>query len=251
MPGSKASWVCARFRFEGWPKCGWRCSGLALATTCNRGCACENRGPRQPRARFRKAQGQEKTESTPAARAKKTKSLSRHKNRPARDVSSQLLSEGCGFRRSVATSLPPNSHLARYSDDAESLHPRRKNLYQTCPSQSVQFSPDFVQRVLVLHHFCPSAQLFPPPLRATLKRKVKYETVHAIACPENPSRDCGTGSKGSRRAAEGSKGAPVYPERLPAEAEHKTGQPSPFPFSLCAFWQNVITSNPNIKNRRK
>jgi hypothetical protein len=114
MPGSKASWVGASFRFPGWPKCGWRCSGLALPTTCNSGSACANRCPRQPRARFRKPQGQEKTESTPAARAKKTKSLSRHKNRPARDVSSQLLLAGCGLdARSPTTSAKhtPNNHL--------------------------------------------------------------------------------------------------------------------------------------------
>jgi len=97
MPGSKVSWDCASFTFEGWSKCRWRCSGLALPTTCNRGSACENRNPRQPRARFRKLQGQENTESTRAAQAKKTSSFSRHKNQPARDVSSQLQTERVGY----------------------------------------------------------------------------------------------------------------------------------------------------------
>jgi hypothetical protein len=94
MPGSKASWACARFRFEGWSKGRGRCSGLVLPTTCHRGSACANRCPQPPRASFRKPQGQEKTESTRAAQAKETKSFSRHKNQPARDVSSHLPTEG-------------------------------------------------------------------------------------------------------------------------------------------------------------
>jgi len=55
-----------------------------------------------------------------------------------------------------------------------------QNLYQTCPSQLVQVWRDFGQMVLVLHQFCPIAQLFPPRLRATFERKPKYEKVHGI-----------------------------------------------------------------------
>jgi hypothetical protein len=75
---------------------------------------------------------------------------------------------------------------------------------------------DFVQLVLVLDQFCPIAQLFPPRRRATFERKLKYETVHTIACPENPPV---AGSKGLPEAgslavadSEGSPGA----GRLPA-----------------------------------
>ena len=49
-------------------------------------------------------------------------------------------------------------------------------------------SPNFVQLVLVLYQFCTNAQLFPPSLRATLERKLNYETSHTItafwAAPE-------------------------------------------------------------------
>ena len=67
---------------------------LWACLTYNRGSACEKRCPRQPGARIRKLEGQEKTESTRAAQAKKAESFSRHKNQSARDVSSQLLIQG-------------------------------------------------------------------------------------------------------------------------------------------------------------
>ena len=116
--------------------------------------------------------------------------------------------------------------------------PARKNLYRTCSSRSVQVLPNFVQLVLVLDQFCPSAQLFPPRLRATFKRKLKYETAHTIvhrrACPpqEGPPM---AGSKGLPRvadlqvaglpAAEGSKGGPraaILPAGRPARRRRDT-----------------------------
>ena len=50
-----------------------------------------------------------------------------------------------------------------------------------------------------LHQFCPVEQLFSPRLRATFERKLKYETVHTIVYPENPSRDRATGQTATRR----------------------------------------------------
>src|SRR5580658_2561613 len=58
--------------------------------------------------------------------------------------------EGSGFRRSVPTTVPPNSSLACGSAAAESLRPRRKNLYRTCPSQLVQDCRDFGQSAPIL-----------------------------------------------------------------------------------------------------
>jgi hypothetical protein len=95
-----------------------------------------------------------------------------------------------------AVHFPPgNAKCSSCSSPIEQAPPpRQKNLYQTCPSQSVQVSPNFVQLVLVLHHFCPNAQLFPPPFRATLERKLNYETTHAIVHPEQLP---GAGSNGT------------------------------------------------------
>jgi len=59
--------------------------------------------------------------------------------------------------------------------------PRWKNLYQTCPSQSVQVFRNFVQLVLVLDQICSTAQLFRRPFRATFKRKPNDETALKIA----------------------------------------------------------------------
>src|SRR6202167_6484965 len=66
-----------------------------------------------------------KTESTRAAQAKKPKSSSRHKNQPARDVSSQLLFEGCGIRRGTARAVPLSAHR-------DTPVPRRASLFATC-----------------------------------------------------------------------------------------------------------------------
>jgi len=52
------------------------------------------------------------------------------------------------------------------------------SLYRTCPSQSVQVLSNFVRLVLVLDQICPGAQLFSSRLRATLRRKLEYETAH-------------------------------------------------------------------------
>src|SRR5271156_4465133 len=49
-----------------------------------------------------------------------------------------------------------------------------------------------------LNQFCPVEQLFSSPLRATFKRKIKYETVHTIFSPESLPV---AGSKGVEPAA--------------------------------------------------
>jgi hypothetical protein len=95
---------------------------------------------------------------------------------------------GCGFRPSFSTAVPANSYFGsrlRRVAEENTLRACRKNLYQTCSSQSVQVLRDFVQLVLVLDYFCPIAQLFPPPLRATFERKLKYENVPTIIYPES------------------------------------------------------------------
>jgi len=72
-------------------------------------------------------------------------------------------------------------------ENALRLH--RKNLYQTCPSQSVQVLADFVQLVLVVDQFCSIAQLFSARLRVTFERILKYETAYKIAtCNSVPRR---------------------------------------------------------------
>jgi hypothetical protein len=106
-PGSKASWGCGRFTCAACAMWEPNFCGPASPTTCHRGCAGVNRCPCPPRPRFRKPQGEEKTESTATAQLKKTKSFSRRKNQPARDVSSQLLFEGWGL-----AFPPPTKHLA-------------------------------------------------------------------------------------------------------------------------------------------
>ena len=55
-----------------------------------------------------------------------------------------------GVQAHFATTVPPNSYLACWSDAAEALRPRRKNLYQTCPSQLVQVWRDFGQSAPIL-----------------------------------------------------------------------------------------------------
>jgi hypothetical protein len=78
----------------------------------------------------------------------------------------------------------PIELLLRFGTEENTLRLRPKNLYRICSSQSVQVLRDFVQLVLVLDQFCTVAQLFPPRVRATFKRKLKYENEHTIVYPE-------------------------------------------------------------------
>jgi len=81
------------------------------------------------------------------------------------------------LRRAPTSRAGPT--LQRLSACAEKTctEPVRRNWYR--------FRRDFVQLVLVLDQFCPVEQLFPPRLRATFERKLKYETVHTIVYPES------------------------------------------------------------------
>jgi hypothetical protein len=87
---------------------------------------------------------------------------------PPRRCTSRCISlnERAPLLRPASKTLP-----ARAKKDC--AKPVRRNQYR--------FSSDFLQLVLFLDHFCPIAQLFPPPLRATLQRKLKYESTHTTA----------------------------------------------------------------------
>jgi hypothetical protein len=96
----------------------------------------------------------------------------------------------------------PTSRLGSTTQTVRLRHPSvpcRKTIQKPCTKpvhrNRYWFSPDFVQLVLVLDHFCPIAQLFPPRLRATFERKLKYETAHTIVYPDSRPVE---GSKGSR-----------------------------------------------------
>jgi hypothetical protein len=97
--------------------------------------------------------------------------------------------------------VPANSYFGsrlRRVAEENTLRACRKNLFQTCSSQSVQVLPNFGQLVLVLDQIGSIAQLFPPPLRATFEPKLKYENVHTTVYPESLS-------------VAGAKGAPCQP----------------------------------------
>jgi len=99
---------------------------------------------------------------------------------------------GREFRRNVATVVPTNSYLVYWTEDPVTPH-ADKTCTKAVRRNQCRFSPDFVQLVLVLDHFCPIAQLFPLLLRATLQRKLKYEIgptiVHAERLPAAASKN--------------------------------------------------------------
>jgi hypothetical protein len=90
--------------------------------------------------------------------------------------------EGSGFRRSVATTDPPNYYLACWFDAAQGSPPA---LNKTCTESVRRNWYRFGAISGSLHQFCPVEQLFSPRLRATFERKLKYETAHTIVYPES------------------------------------------------------------------
>ena len=93
-----------------------------------------------------------------------------------------------------APRLPRQTLTSRASPTRQKPSDRAtKTWTEPVPRNQPRFSSDVIQLVLVLHQFCTNEQLFPPPLRATLERKLNYETTLTIL-PREPARRGGPAS---------------------------------------------------------
>ena len=125
------------------------------------------------RHRINAAKRHIRAESLPAAGSKGTPFMNRAAAR---------FSLRSGRAASKGGAFPESFRIARAPSSTSS--PRA----QLVRRDERKSSPNFVQLVLVPYQFCTNAQLFPPPLRATLERKLNYEASHTItafwAAPE-------------------------------------------------------------------